>query len=195
VKAAGALGIAGLALGVAAPARASSEGSGAGDLVWMALNLAILLGVLIYFGRKPVRAYFADRRHRIHHELTEAEQLRSEVEARLAQWQRKLTGLDAELERLRRLTLEQAETERDRILGDARAAAERIRRDAQAVIDQELRRSRDALRAEAAELTVRLAGDLLSRQVTDADRERLVDEFIQGIEQAGARRANGEGQG
>jgi F-type H+-transporting ATPase subunit b len=192
VRAARALGVAALVLGLAGPARASSEGLEAGELAWMAVNLAILLGVLVYFGRRPVRAYFADRRQRIHHELNEAEQLRKDVEARLAEWQRKLAGLDAELERLKRLTLEQAETERERIVGDARAAAERIRRDAQAVVDQELRRSRDALRAEAAELTVRLAGELLSRQVDDADRERLLDEFIQSIERGDAPRANGE---
>jgi F-type H+-transporting ATPase subunit b len=180
-------------LGLAAPAWAASGESGAGELLWMAVNLAILLGVIVYFGRRPVRAFFAERRHRIHHELKEAEQLRSDVERRLADWQRRLTGLDAELERLRRLTLEQAETERERILADAQGAAERIRRDAQAVVDQELRRSREELRAEAADLTVRLAGDLLSRQVGDADRERLLDDFIQGIESGGAPRASGEG--
>ncbi len=187
------LAIAGVALAAAAPARAADEGSGVGELVWTALNLALLLGVIVYFGRKPVRAFFADRRHRIQHELAESERLRSEVERQLATWQRKLNGLDQERERLGRLTLEQAESERDRILADARAAAERIRRDARAVIDQELRRSRDELRAEAAELTVRLAGELLRRQASDADRERLLDEFIQSVEQSGAGRAHGEG--
>ncbi len=185
------LAIAGVVLLAAPPVRAAEEGSGVAELLWTALNLALLLGVILYFGRKPVRAFFADRRHRIQHELAETERLKNEIERQLAAWQRKLAGLDQELERLGRLTLEQAEAERDRILADARAAAERIRRDARAVIEQELRRSRDALRAEAAELTVRLAGELLSRQVSDADRERLLDEFIQGVEQSGAARARG----
>ena len=128
------LAITGLALLSAAPARAAEEGSDAAELLFMALNLALLLGVIVYFGRKPVRAFFADRRHRIQHELAETERLKNEVEAQLAAWQRKLNGLDQELERLRGLTLEQAEGERDRILAEARAAAERIRRDARVVI-------------------------------------------------------------
>lgn len=167
----------------AAPARAASEGgSGAAELVWTAVNLVVLLAVLFYFGRKPVRAFFHERRDRVQRELREAEELRREVEARLGAWQRKLSRLDEEVARLRGLAREQAEAERERILADARAAAGRIERDAAAVIDQELRRSREELRREAAELTVRLAGELLARQVSEADRARLVDEFIESVE-------------
>lgn len=169
----------------AAPAGAASEGgAGAGELLWTAANLVVLLAVLVYFGRKPVQVFFQERRDRVRRELREAEELRREVESRIAAWQRKLGALDQELGRLAALSREQAEAERERILADARATAERIQRDAAAVVDQELRRSRQELRREAAELTVRLAGELLSRQVTDADRDRLLDEFIENVERA-----------
>ena len=84
----------------------------------------------------------------------------------------------------------QAENERDRLLADARAAAERIRRDAQLAVEQEARSAREALRNEAAEMAVRLAGDLLKRQVTDADRSRLVDEFVERVESSPPAAAN-----
>jgi F-type H+-transporting ATPase subunit b len=169
---------------LAGPARAAEVGGGVAELLWMGLNLAILLGVIVYFARKPLRAFFAERRHRIQHELSDAERLRGEVEERLGTGQRKLSALDEEVERLRSRTLEQAQAEGERVVADAEATAERIRSNARAMIDQELRRSQAELRAEAAELTVRLASDLLGRHVTDADHERLLDEFIQGVEQA-----------
>ena len=48
--------------------------------------------------------------------------------------------------------------------------------------DRELLTARVALRQEAAELAVTLAGSLLQQHTTDADRNRLVDEFIAKIE-------------
>jgi F0F1-type ATP synthase membrane subunit b/b' len=42
----------------------------------------------------------------------------------------------------------------------------------------ELRRAREVLREEAAQLAIELAGERLAREVTDTDRDRLVDEFI-----------------
>jgi hypothetical protein len=38
------------------------------------------------------------------------------------------------------------------------------------------------LREEAAEIAVRLAGDILKRSVGDADRAKLVDDFVTGVE-------------
>ena len=104
-------------------------------------------------------------------------------------------NLDAEIESIRQLAQERAETERERILTDAEAAAERIRNDARAAIDQELRRAREQLREDASDLAIELAGERLREQITDSDRSRLLDEFIDRIAsppQAGAQRAGGE---
>ena len=90
--------------------------------------------------------------------------------------------MEQELEAIRATARERAEAEREAILADAAAAGERIRRDARAAIDQELRRSRQTLRDEAADLAVELAAKLLSERVTDADRDRLLAEFIERVE-------------
>jgi F-type H+-transporting ATPase subunit b len=84
---------------------------------------------------------------------------------------------------------ERAAAEREHIVADANAAAERIRSDARAAVDQELRRARAELRREAAELAIEIAAQTLRTGVTDADRARLVDEFIETIE-SGSRGAS-----
>ena len=65
-----------------------------------------------------------------------------------------------------------------RILAEARATADRIRRDAQTAVDQEVRRAQAKLREEAADLALELAAKKLQTGVTESDRDRLVDEFI-----------------
>jgi F-type H+-transporting ATPase subunit b len=172
-----------LVFGVA-PAAAAEGGGGAGDLVFPAINLLLLIAVLVYFARKPIQRFFADRREGVQEELQQAAALRDEATRRYAEWQRKLVDLDAEIERLRAVSRERTELERERMLADARAAAERIRADARAAVEQELRSARVQLREEAADLAIGLAAERLRGEVTDADRDRLLDEFIERIGQA-----------
>ena len=169
-----------------AAARAAEEGHG-GDpmtLFWQGLNLVILIGVIVYFGRGPLRAFMADRRLTIEQGIASAQHELAAAEQRLAECNQRVGALGAEIEEIKRSVRAQAENERDRLIADARSAAERIRRDAQLAVDQEGRRAREDLRAEAAEMAVRLAADLLKRKVGDAARARLVDEFVARIESA-----------
>ena len=110
--------------GALAPGSALAAGgeSGAGILFWQALNLTILFAVLWFFARKPLVAWFRERRDRIEGEVESAAKLQREAEERHAHWQRKLAELAGELEEIRRTARGRAETERERILEDARAA-------------------------------------------------------------------------
>ena len=62
---------------LALPAHASDDSaSGLQAFLWPAVNLIILIAVLVYFARKPLRAYFDKRRSDIQGELqTAADQL------------------------------------------------------------------------------------------------------------------------
>jgi F-type H+-transporting ATPase subunit b len=171
----------------ALPAYAEEGGhGGARQLIFATLNLLLLIGVLVYFVRKPLAAFFSDRRQRIQGELKAAADLRAEAETRYSKWQRRLMDLESELDAIRATARERAAVEREQILADAAAAAERIRRDARAAVDQELLRARRQLRQEAADLAVELASETLARQVTDADQDRLLDEFVRTIERSPA---------
>lgn len=171
-----------LMLAASAPARASGGGEGEGGLFYPALNLLLLLAVLVYFARKPIQEFFAERRTGVQESLESAAALRDEAEARYAEWQRRLTDLDAELAEIRTRARERAEAEREKILRDAQASARRIREDAHTAVEHEIERARRALREEAADLAIELAGERLRAQVEDADRSRLLDEFIGRVE-------------
>lgn len=186
------------ALLAAAPAHAAGGGGEFDSTKFLltAINLLLLIAVLVYVGRKPIRSFFEERRLQIRHDLESAAKLRDEAEARFTEWQRRLVDLDSELDQLRARSRERAESERDRILADAAATAERIREDARAAIIQETRRAQALLRDEASSLAIDLAEGVLEREVTEADRARLVDEFIARIEQpisTGGTGGNGRG--
>ncbi len=161
----------------AAPASAADEGG----LLYPTINFVLLIAVLIYFARKPIQAFFSDRRTAIRKDLDEAAAMKRQAEERYAQWQRKLVDLERELAEIRAGSQERAEAERASLLEDARAAAERIRSDAATAVEHELRRARTRLREEASQLAIELAAGILGEQVTAQDRNRLIDEFIERV--------------
>jgi len=185
------------ALAVAAgplPALAAGGGEGAdsSQMLWQAVNLLLLLAVLFVLARKPIREFFAARRELIGTEIDEAADVLARAESNFAEWQRKLVELDAELADIRNTARERARHEREQILAEAQESAERIQRNASAAIERELRRARSDLREEAAVLAARLAEQMLERQTGDADRERLLDEFISSVEQSARSGAGGQ---
>lgn len=151
-------------------------------LLYQIANVLILLGVIFYFARKPIIDFLANRRDQIQGDVAAAAELLSEAEARHREIQGNLANLESEIENLQEQSSRRAEEEAERILAEARRSAERIQADATAAIDQELLRAQRELRSEAAGLAVDMAGDILKQQVSDTDRERLLDEFIDRVE-------------
>ena len=166
----------------AAWAAGDAEESSSFDFWAELLNLALLVGVLIYVARKPVLEYFAGRRSEIQDNIERSEKLLTDAQERLAEWEAKALGLDAEVERIKDETRAAAERQGKDIIAAAEVTAERIRSGASAVADREVTVARAALRQEAADLAVEMAAKILADKVTDADRTRLVDEFITTLE-------------
>jgi F-type H+-transporting ATPase subunit b len=152
------------------------------DLIYQAGNFLLLLVVIFLLARKPVVAYFAGRRDQIKSDLEKAAALLAEAEARQSEIQARLADLESQLDEIRQLSKQRAEEESERILVRAREAAERIQSDALEASAQEVLRAQQQLRAEAAVLAVELAGEILNNEVSDADRQRLLDEFITRVE-------------
>ena len=156
------------------------------EAMFQGLNLLIIVGLIVYFGRGPISEFFKGRREGIQSDLSEASELLTAAEQRNAELQRRLVDLTGEVEEIREGASRRAEEEAERILAEARATADRIRSDAQAAVDQELRRAQAALRDEAADLALEMAAKKLSDTVSESDRERLMDEFITRVEPNGA---------
>jgi F-type H+-transporting ATPase subunit b len=174
----------GLVFTVASTATASDSGSALRDFGWSWFNLIILVAVLFYFARKAVPALMAVRYATVKNEIDQANQLLEEAESKYAQWQEKIDQLDQEVGQIRTDTLRLAEAEKERILEQARQTAERIREEGKTSIARELENARSELRAEAADLAIEFAREILEQQVNDADRATLLDGFIQSLELA-----------
>jgi len=164
---------------------AAGEGGGRSpvyDLVMKFINFAILAGILFYFLRKPVSQGLADRRESIKKELEEALQAKEVAEAKYQEYQAKVANLEVEIRQLQADFKAEGERQQARIIADAEKASQGIRRQAEAAANTEVKRAADELRAEAAELAVRLAEAILAKAYTTEDQKKAVELTIQNIE-------------
>ncbi len=152
-------------------------------LLWSFINFAILASLLVYFAAKPLKEFFINRHRVVKEDLEGAERSKKEAEERHQEYQKKLSEIEQELAKLRKSFKEEGERERRMILEEAERSGRRIRKEAQAIAEGEVQKARKFLQDEAAELTVRIAGDILKKEINYQDQERLVKDYLERMEE------------
>jgi F-type H+-transporting ATPase subunit b len=141
------------------------------------LNFALLAGGLYYFLRKPLSDYLAGRDQQIRGGLVAARETSARATAQLAELDRRLQALPAELAALKAKGVEEIATEERRIQAQAEAERKRLIDDMQRDVDVRVRVARKALAEQAADLAVGLAADRVRQTITDAEQARLIDRY------------------
>ena len=173
-----------LVVPVVAPA--ASEAGGTTGIPWweifkQVVNFGILVGVLVYFLRKPVGAYLKERSEMLKKSIDEAAEARASAAEKLLAIDVRLAKLSKEIAEMSRKMDAEAEEETRRIKEVAQAEVERLYAQVQFAAEQEVKNARLALRKEAAELSARAAEEIVSKTITEGDQERMVRENIDRI--------------
>jgi F-type H+-transporting ATPase subunit b len=146
--------------------------------VAMLINFGILAAAYYLLGKKPVAAGLQSRRDSISKEIEEAQRMKHEAEERAKVYQGKLEKLEEELHAARASLLNAGEAEGERIVREAEAKAERMRKDAEFLVEQEMKQIRGDLWRETVVAAVAAAEELLKKRVTQADQERLAEDYL-----------------
>lgn len=155
-----------------------SDGYVVMKLVQHAFNLTILIGLLVYFGRRPIGDALKTRAAELRKELTEAARARDEAQAKFAELNARLEKFEDEVAKMKADAQADARAEEARLIARAQAEAARIAESADRTIADELRRARVALRDDAVALAVELAEGTLRGQVQGDDQRRLARQFL-----------------
>ncbi len=152
--------------------------------MWLA-NAALLYGFLIRVSRKPLRKALKDRKATILRGMDEAARMKRDAEARLEDYEAKLSHIEDEVERVRREMRAAAEAERVKILAEARSRRERMEKDAQLLVAQELAAAREGLKAEMVAAAMTSAAGAVKSRLRGDDQQRLADEYLAGLAKSG----------
>jgi F-type H+-transporting ATPase subunit b len=150
------------------------------------VNLLLFVGVMVYFLRRPIIEAFRGRQESIRSELMHAEQERAAAEARLKEVEGRLARLDTEIEAIRANAQREAAEERARVERATEAEIKKIRERARREIESAAKAARAELRTYTAEQSVKLAEDMIRRDIRPEDDAHLAREYVE--ELGGVRR-------
>ena len=147
-------------------------------------NFAILAGVLVYFLKGPIGVHLATRASTIRQDLVTASEMRAAATAQLAEIDRKLKTLPAELDALKAQGAQDLVAEQARIAQTAAVERERLVEQTRREIETRLRVARRELTAHAAQLAVGIAEARIRQSITPEDQLRLVDRYTAQLKEA-----------
>ena len=150
--------------------------------IWQLANLVLFVALLLYFVAKPLGAAFRKRQEDIEARRREAEKKRASVENLAAEIRSRTAAIEKEMAEIRDRGRADGEEAQRALAERADAESERIRREAAEEIERRLASARAELRREAASLTADRATEILAKEITPADRERLLDDTVASLE-------------
>src|SRR3990172_3325611 len=148
------------------------------DMAYRFINFAILFGALYFILPKPLKNYLASRSDAIKNALDEAKRIREEAEKRYREYQEKMERLTAEAKSLKDSLIDEGNKEKARIIEEANKAAQRIKEQAHFSAEQEIKKARQALKEETANLIAEMTEEKLRKEIKASDQERLVREYL-----------------
>jgi F-type H+-transporting ATPase subunit b len=149
-----------------------------GDWLPRLVNFAIIAGVIIYFTRKPIRDFFKNRTADIAKAIEESKEARERAVAALAEMDRKVKDLEAEMARLIADAQTRGEKDKQALIEEGKKVAQDVQAQVKQGIDVEVQKAKTVLAVEAAILSVDLAEGKIKEKINSQDHERIVKEYI-----------------
>ncbi|MBN1102691.1 MAG: hypothetical protein JXL84_04660 [Deltaproteobacteria bacterium] len=152
------------------------------DLLYRFINFALLVIILwVVLKKANIKGLFAARGEEIEKRLDALKKGKEEAEKKYRDLEKQIR----EFEKSRQGIVEQFRAEglaeKQRIIREADEKVAQILAQAQAAIVREVESGKERLRRELISLAALKAEEILERQMTDKDQDRLVDEFIERV--------------
>jgi len=174
-----------IVLGALPAVAASPEGDHGGGLISLdkslivqAVNVLILLVVLHRLLYRPLLAKMEERTAAIRKSLDEAQAARAEAARQQEENAARLRAAHAEAATIREQALREAAEAQRRLVEAAQAEAQQLVASAKAQVDGDIRRAREELRREVADIATAVAERLVRRSLRDEDHRRIVADAV-----------------
>ncbi len=146
------------------------------------INFALLVAILFFAVKRAINPSLATRRAALEADIAEAQRLLTEAEAMHREYSERMEKSQEEFSKIRDEMLAAGRTEAQRILDEARARAERMQTEGQALIEQELRGLKAELTREAVESAMKGAEQAVRSATNAQDHARLADQFVNNLD-------------
>ena len=154
------------------------------DQIWFPLaNFLIFTFIIFRYVLPLVRNFLQSRREAVLATIQEAAAKKKHAQAIVDDYKLKLAHLDQEVQSIQALLRSEGDREKAKLLAEGQALAAKIKEDARFLADQEFKLARQRIREEMAAQAEITARQLIERQLSSADQNRLAGDFIESIGQ------------
>lgn len=152
------------------------------DLLYRFINFALLVIILFVAIRKSgLKDSLSGRIEEIKQRLEDLRKEKEEAESQYKDLERKLRDFEAKKKEIIEQFQNEGQAEKERIIAEANERAKQIVEQAELTIQQEMQSAKDRLRKEVMELAAGKAQEIIAKEMTDEDQDRLVSEFIEKV--------------
>jgi F-type H+-transporting ATPase subunit b len=153
------------------------------QLIFPFLNFLIFVYLIKRFVVPLIKGHLKSRREGLLSAVREADEGKKRAEAAVRDYRERLARLNQEVRQIEDSLKTDGEREKTKLLREAEDLASKVKEDARFLAEQEVKVARQKIREEMAGNARANAAELLRRNLSAADQERLVEEFVQGIGQ------------
>jgi F-type H+-transporting ATPase subunit b len=157
---------------------AGHDSSGWIDLGKKTFDFIVLMGLLYWLLGAQIKEFFTSRRAEIKETLAKTMERKAEAEKKYREYSEKLDKASVEIDGIFEMIKSQGINEKQKIIEDSEKVAKKMKEDAHARIEQELKKTSDQLKAHAVQLSVQMAEGIIKRNVKIQDHEAIVKEYI-----------------
>ena len=153
-------------------------GTSIGDFILIAGSFLLLIFLVKKYAWGNITSILDARAEKITNDIDEAEAARKKAEELAAKREAELAGSRQEATTILETAKETAEKNKAHILSEANQEALRLKEKAQLEISQNKEEAMNSIKGDVADLTVNLAGKLLSQQLDSEGHRQLIDRYL-----------------
>lgn len=155
-----------------------------GNFILIAGSFILLLVLIKKFAWSNITGIFEERAEKIASDIDRAEEARQKAEVLAQKREDELAGSRKEAKTIIENAKETAEKSRASILADAKLEAGRLKEKANQEIAQNKAEALQSVKGEVADLTISLAGKIISQNLDDHAHKELIDQYIDQLGEA-----------
>ena len=165
--------------GVAVAGESGSSWRPTYDLIMRYLNFGILAFLIFKFAREPLKLFLLGKKEEIASEINTAEKALEEATAHQQEIVQQVAARKEKFEDMRARIIRQGENEKRKIIENARSESQIMLESAKDKIKGRIRQAQYKLRGEMVDNAISMAMKRLPEQITPADNQKLLDQYIE----------------
>ena len=151
------------------------------DLVMMWVNFGIFAFIIVKYSRAPLVNFLKGQKEKVDQNINRIEEKKEEISAEVRVAIDTLDENKLRMQKLKERIILQGERRKQEIIDNALLESQIMLKEAKRKIDDQILQAHKAIRAEMVDMAVSLAVKKLPAEITSADNQKFIDQYLTGI--------------